>query len=347
MDQGQTANAPLLEIRDLAVQFPSASGWLTVVDHVSFSVGRNDIVCVVGESGSGKSVTMQAALGLVQPKGGRVVSGSVRFAGQELIGMPNRQLNRIRGNDVGFIFQEPMSSLNPAYTVGDQIAEVVRRHRGLSRRDAWKRAIEALDRVHIASAATRAGDYPHQFSGGMRQRVMIAMAIVCDPKLLIADEPTTALDVTIQARILQVLEELQRESGMSVLFITHDLGVVAEIARSVVVMYGAQVVENAPVDELFRNPRHPYTSGLLEAMPQVALDRGLAPVPIPGVVAQAHAWPKGCRFHPRCGYSEPAVCAGEPVPLMPDDHGHVRCARSSDLRGALGQAASERSVPVA
>ena len=341
------AKEPLLEIRDLVVQFPSQSGWLTVVDHVSFSVGRNDIVCVVGESGSGKSVTMQAALGLVQPKGGRVASGSVKFDGQELVGMPNRQLNRIRGNDVGFIFQEPMTSLNPAYTVGDQIAEVVRRHRGLSRRDAWKRAIEVLDRVHIASAASRAGDYPHQFSGGMRQRVMIAMAIACDPRLLIADEPTTALDVTIQARILQVLEELQRESGMSVLFITHDLGVVAEIARSVVVMYGAQVVENAPVDELFRSPRHPYTSGLLEAMPQVALDRGQAPVPIPGVVAQAHAWPQGCRFHPRCGFCEPSVCASAPVGLIADDHGLVRCARSSDLRLALGQAATERSVSAA
>jgi len=160
-------NAPLLEIRDLVVQFPSVNGWLTVVDHVSFEVGRNDIVCVVGESGSGKSVTMQAAVGLVQPKGGRVVSGSVRFAGQELIGMANRQLNRIRGNEIGFIFQEPMTSLNPAYTVGDQIAEVVRRHRGVSRRDAWKRAIEVLDRVHIAGAASRVGDYPHQFSGGM------------------------------------------------------------------------------------------------------------------------------------------------------------------------------------
>jgi peptide/nickel transport system ATP-binding protein len=340
-------DTPLLEVRDLVVQFPSAHGWLTVVDHVSFDVGRNDVVCVVGESGSGKSVTMQAAVGLVQPKGGRVVSGSVRFAGQELIGMKNRQLNRIRGNDIGFIFQEPMTSLNPAYTVGDQIAEVVRRHRGVSRRDAWKRAIEVLDRVHIAGAASRVNDYPHQFSGGMRQRVMIAMAIACDPKLLIADEPTTALDVTIQARILQVLEELQRESGMSVLFITHDLGVVAEVARRVVVMYGAQVVENATVSVLFASPRHPYTNGLLEAMPQVALDRGHAPIAIPGVVAQAHAWPAGCRFHPRCGYCVPAVCADQPIPLVADDHGMVRCARSADLRRVLGQAAAERSVSAA
>ncbi|MBS0642429.1 MAG: ABC transporter ATP-binding protein [Acetobacteraceae bacterium] len=347
----QTGSPPgggdkLLEIRDLVVQFPSPNGLLTVVDHVSLSVGRNDIVCIVGESGSGKSVTMQAAVGLVQPKGGRVSGGSVKFEGQELVGMSSRQLNRIRGDSIGFIFQEPMTSLNPAYTVGDQIAEVVRRHRNVSRRDAWKRAVEVMDRVHIASAATRAGDYPHQFSGGMRQRVMIAMAIACDPKLLIADEPTTALDVTIQARILEVLEELQRESGMSVLFITHDLGVVAEIARSVVVMYGAQVVESAPVDELFRSPRHPYTAGLLEAMPQVALDRGHAPIAIPGVVAQAYAWPQGCRFHPRCTFCKPEVCADAPVPLMPDDHGFVRCARAAELRATLGQAATERSVPV-
>ncbi len=349
MDRAKTSagsGAKLLEIRDLVVQFPSPNGLLTVVDHVSLSVGRNDIVCIVGESGSGKSVTMQAAVGLVQAKGGRVTSGSVKFDGQELVGLSSRQLNRIRGDAIGFIFQEPMTSLNPAYTVGDQIAEVVRRHRNVSRRDAWKRAVEVMDRVHIASAASRAHDYPHQFSGGMRQRVMIAMAIACDPRLLIADEPTTALDVTIQARILEVLEELQKETGMSVLFITHDLGVVAEIAHSVVVMYGAQVVEAAPVDELFRSPRHPYTAGLLEAMPQVALERGQPPVAIPGVVAQAHAWPSGCRFHPRCSHCVPAICAGPPVPLAPDDHGLVRCARTGELRATLRKAAAERSEPV-
>lgn len=331
-------DTPLLEVRDLSVQFPSPHGWLTVVDKVSFNVGRNDIVCVVGESGSGKSVTMQAAVGLVQPKGGRIRSGSVRFDGQELVGMGNRQLNRIRGDAIGFIFQEPMSSLNPAYTVGEQIAEVVRRHRGLSRADAWKRAVEALDRVHIASAATRAAEYPHQFSGGMRQRVMIAMSIACDPKLLIADEPTTALDVTIQARILELLRELQRDSGMSVLFITHDLGVVADIARHVVVMYGAQVVESADVDSLFAAPRHPYTSGLLGAMPQVALERGHDPIAIPGTVAQAHAWPSGCRFNPRCVYMEEGTCTTTDVSLEPVGGGLVRCARAATLQSTLGRA---------
>ncbi|MEI7710763.1 MAG: ABC transporter ATP-binding protein [Rhodospirillales bacterium] len=322
---------PLLAIEGLTVQFPSPNGFLTVVDDVSFSVGRNDIVCVVGESGSGKSVTTQAAVGLVQPKGGRVTAGSVMFDGQELIGASNRTLNRIRGNDIGFIFQEPMSSLNPAYTVGEQIAEVVRRHRGASRKDAWKTAIEALDRVHIASAASRAEAYPHQFSGGMRQRVMIAMAIACGPKLLIADEPTTALDVTIQARILEVLKELQKELGMSVLFITHDLGVVAEIARSVVVMYGAQVVEAAPATQLFAAPRHPYTRGLLEAMPQVALERGHDPIAIPGTVAQAHAWPKGCRFNPRCVYRQDGPCTTGAMPLKPEGAGLLRCAVRPDL----------------
>ena len=322
---------PLLAIQGLTVQFPSPNGFLTVVDDVSFSVGRNDIVCVVGESGSGKSVTTQAAVGLVQPKGGRVTAGSVMFDGQELIGASNRTLNRIRGNDIGFIFQEPMSSLNPAYTVGEQIAEVVRRHRGASRKDAWKTAIEALDRVHIASAASRAEAYPHQFSGGMRQRVMIAMAIACGPKLLIADEPTTALDVTIQARILEVLKELQQELGMSVLFITHDLGVVAEIARSVVVMYGAQVVEAAPATQLFAAPRHPYTRGLLEAMPQVALERGHDPIAIPGTVAQAHAWPKGCRFNPRCVYRQDGPCNTGTMPLKPEGAGLLRCAVRPDL----------------
>ena len=247
----------------------------------------------------------------------------------------NRVLNRIRGDAIGFIFQEPMSSLNPAYTVGEQIAEVVRRHRGASRADAWKQAVAALDRVHIASAATRAHSYPYQFSGGMRQRVMIAMAIACEPKLLIADEPTTALDVTIQARILEVLKELQRELGMSVLFITHDLGVVAEIARSVVVMYGAQVVESAPAEQLFSTPRHPYTAGLLEAMPQVALERGHDPVAIPGTVAQAHAWPRGCRFNPRCVHRQDGPCTTDPIQLTVDGLGLVRCALAESLRPSL------------
>ena len=326
--------APLLDIQDLTVQFPSPHGMLTVVDHVSLSVRRNEVVCLVGESGSGKSVTTQAAAGLVQAKGGRVTGGSVMFADRQLVGMSQRNLNRIRGNEIGFIFQEPMSSLNPAFTVGEQIAEVVRRHRGASRKDAWKRAVEMLDRVHIATADRRAHDYPHQFSGGMRQRVMIAMAIACDPKLLIADEPSTALDVTIQARIIKLLQEIQSESGMSVLFITHDLGVVAEIAHRVVVMYGAQVVEQADAETLFRSPSHPYTAGLLGAMPQVALERGIDPIAIPGTVAQAYAWPSGCRFNPRCDFRVEGVCTGAPVVLRDSNGALVRCARAGEWRAA-------------
>ncbi len=332
------ADTPLLEIKDLTVQFPSVHGWLTVVDHVSYTVGHNEIVCVVGESGSGKSVTVQAAVGLSQAKGARVPNGSVRFQGQELVGMSTRQLNRIRGADIGFIFQEPMSSLNPAYTVGEQIAEVVRRHKGAARDTAWKRAIEMLDKVGIASAATRVKDYPHQFSGGMRQRVMMAMALACEPKLLIADEPTTALDVTIQARMLELLVALQRDSHMSVLFITHDLGVVAKIASRVVVMYGAQVVEQGPVGTLFSAPRHPYTAGLLEAMPQVALERGHDPIAIPGTVAQAHAWPRGCRFNPRCSLRQDGPCTTDPISLAPRDDGLSRCILTGTLTAGLARA---------
>lgn len=332
------SEAPLLEINNLTVQFPSVHGWLTVVDQVSLTVWRNEIVCVVGESGSGKSVTVQAAVGLSQAKGARVLNGSVRFQGQELVGMSIRQLNRIRGADIGFIFQEPMSSLNPAYTVGEQIAEVVRRHKGAGRDAAWKRAVEMLDRVGIASAATRVKDYPHQFSGGMRQRVMMAMALACEPKLLIADEPTTALDVTIQARMLELLVEFQRDSHMSVLFITHDLGVVAKIASRVVVMYGAQVVEQAPVVTLFRAPRHPYTAGLLEAMPQVALERGHDPVAIPGVVAQAHAWPRGCRFNPRCTLRQDGPCTTDAIPLTSYGDALSRCVLTGTLTAGLARA---------
>ena len=332
------ADTPLLEIKDLTVQFPSVHGWLTVVDHVSYTVGHNEIVCVVGESGSGKSVTVQAAVGLSQAKGARVPNGSVRFQGQELVGMSTRQLNRIRGADIGFIFQEPMSSLNPAYTVGEQIAEVVRRHKGAARDTAWKRAIEMLDKVGIASAATRVKDYPHQFSGGMRQRVMMAMALACEPKLLIADEPTTALDVTIQARMLELLVALQRDSHMSVLFITHDLGVVAKIASRVVVMYGAQVVEQGPVGTLFSAPRHPYTAGLLEAMPQVALERGHDPIAIPGTVAQAHAWPRGCRFNPRCSLRQDGPCTTDPIALATHGDGLSRCILTGTLTAGLARA---------
>ncbi|WP_199584002.1 ABC transporter ATP-binding protein [Blastococcus sp. TF02A-30] len=324
--------APLLQVEDLTVQFPTPDGLITVVDHVSFTLDANRVLCIVGESGSGKSVTALSLVGLVQSRGGRVSAGSVKFRGTELVGQPEKALNRIRGRDIGFIFQEPMSSLNPAFTVGDQIAEVVRRHRRAGRKEAWARAVEMLDRVGIASAAQRAKDYPHRFSGGMRQRVMIALALACDPKLLIADEPTTALDVTIQARTLELLKTLQREQDMAVLFITHDLGVVADIADDVVVMYASQVVEHAPVRDLFRRPQHPYTAGLLAAMPQSALENGSPLVGIPGVVPQPHRLPSGCRFHPRCTHAQAGRCTSEPVELRRLDGGLVRCVRSEELR---------------
>jgi len=231
-----------------------------------------------------------------------------------------------------------MTSLNPVHTVGAQICESLRIHLGMSARAATDRAAELLNQVGISDPKRRLTNYPHELSGGMRQRVMIAMAIACEPSLLIADEPTTALDVTIQARILQLLKELQAASGMSVLFITHDLGVVAEIAHRVVVMYGAQVVEEAAVEALFAAPRHPYTAGLLRAMPQVALERGHDPVAIPGTVAQAHAWPDGCRFNPRCDYRQEGTCTTVAVPLARDDHGLVRCARAAALRNVLTEA---------
>jgi peptide/nickel transport system ATP-binding protein len=341
-----TGAAPLLEVRDLTVQFPTPDGLITVVDRVSFALGENRVMCIVGESGSGKSVTALSLMGLVQSRGGRIAGGSVRFAGSELVGMPERALNRIRGRDVGFVFQEPMSSLNPAFTVGEQIAEVVRRHRRASRKAAWTRAIEMLDRVGIASAASRARDYPHHFSGGMRQRVMIALALACDPKLLIADEPTTALDVTIQARTLELLKGLQRDEGMGVLFITHDLGVVADIADDVVVMYASQVVEKAPVRTLFTAPRHPYTAGLLAAMPQSALEHGTPLAGIPGVVPQPHRLPDGCRFHPRCTHAQAGRCTSEPVELRPLSGSQVRCVRAEELRGRADGPASNEEVAV-
>lgn len=333
---------PLLQVRDLAVQYPSPQGRITVIEEVSFELERNSVLCLVGESGSGKSVTARAIAGLIYDEGGSIPTGSIRFDGRELIGLKPRQLNRMRGRDIGFIFQEPMTSLNPAFTVGEQISEVVRRHQNASRRAAWKRAVEMLDNVGIASAASRAKEYPHSFSGGMRQRVMIALALACDPKLLIADEPTTALDVTIQAWTLELLKDLKDEFEMSVLFITHDLGVVADIADNVVVMYAGQVVESSEVEALFASPRHPYTGGLLKAMPQEALARGTALSSIPGMVPRPTAMPVGCRFNPRCPFVKEGLCTHDPIPLTATEIGSVRCAREDELAGGIQSGWDER-----
>jgi peptide/nickel transport system ATP-binding protein len=324
----------LLTVQDLEIEFATDHGWATVVAGTTFGIGEREIVGLVGESGSGKTVTGLSVLGLLPTGVGRVAGGAVSLGGRDLLGLSPRELRAVRGNEVAMVFQEPMTSLNPAFRVGDQIAEAVRLHRGGSRREAWDRAVEVLDLVGIPHARRRATDYPHEFSGGMRQRAMIAMAVSCEPRLLIADEPTTALDVTIQAQVLELLVRMRDELGMSVLLVTHDLGVVAEVCERVVVMYAGQVVEQAEVGELFDHPRHPYTEGLLAAMPQLGT-RGARLASIPGRTPEPWAMPPGCRFTPRCGYAEPTCDASPPLVTARPDH-LSRCVRQADLtlRGA-------------
>jgi peptide/nickel transport system ATP-binding protein len=320
----------LLVVKGLSVEFAGAAGWARVVDDVDFSIPAGQTLGIVGESGSGKTVSSLAIMGLLPARAARIPTGSVKFDGRELIGMPPAELRTILGNDISMIFQEPMTSLNPAFTVGNQIAEVVRCHRKANRATAWARAVEMLDLVGIPDPARRAKDYPHALSGGMRQRAMIAMALACEPKLLIADEPTTALDVTIQAQILELIRSLQKELGMSVLFVTHDLGVVAEVCDRVTVMYAGQVVEANTVENLFARPRQPYTEALLSSMPQLAKP-GEALKTIPGQVPRAEEFPVSCRFAARCEYAQPE-CAMQPIPLdLLPDGGHVRCIRHEAL----------------
>ena len=318
--------APLLEVEDLSVAFKGADGRRThAVDGVSFSVEAGRTLGIVGESGCGKSVTSLAIMGLL-PKETAQVSGAIRFEGRDLLREPDRVMRDLRGDRLAMIFQEPMTSLNPSYTVGDQIVEAVIRHRGMSKREAARHAVEMLRRVRIPSPETRFHDYPHKLSGGMRQRVMIAMALACDPRLLMADEPTTALDVTIQAQILDLMRGLREESGAAIVLITHDLGVVAEVCDEVVVMYAGQVVERAPVGELFRFPQHPYTVGLLGALPRLEQRRARLAA-IEGTVPNMTAPPKGCRFQARCPFRIDK-CAELP-PLAPVEAGHLaRCWRA-------------------
>jgi peptide/nickel transport system ATP-binding protein len=315
---------PLLAVRDLRTWFRTAAGVARAVDGVSFDVGRHETVGLVGESGCGKSVTSLSILRLIQ-RPGRIEPGSrVEFEGRDLLALDEESMRRIRGNRISMIFQEPMTALNPVFTAGDQIAEVARVHERVSSAEAWDRAIAMLETTGIPDAAERARAYPHQLSGGMRQRVMIAMALMMNPALLIADEPTTALDVTIQAQILELLAELQSRVGMSILLITHDLGVIAEVTTRVLVMYAGEVVEEAPVRTLFAEPHHPYTEGLLQAMPRVGERRERLRV-IPGTVPPPTAWPTGCRFHDRCPYAWER-CVAEHPPLYQIASGHVsRC----------------------
>lgn len=272
---------PLLRIEDLRIDFATDHGWANVINGASFDVAENEIVGLVGESGSGKTVTSLSILGLIPHPPGRKSGGHIWYRDNDLTEMPMEDLRRIRGNEISMIFQEPMTSLNPAFTIGDQIGESYRLHRGVSKKAALARAAEMLDRVGIPNASKRIRDYPHEFSGGMRQRAMIAMALVCDPKLVIADEPTTALDVTVQAQILELLSKLREETGTGIIFITHDLGVVSELCDKVVVMYAGEVIETAVGRDLFVQPKHPYTEGLLTAMPQLG-ERGQELDSIPG-----------------------------------------------------------------
>ncbi len=335
----------LLEVSKLQTHFPTRSGLVKAVNDVSFSVGEGELVGLVGESGCGKSITALSIMRLIYPPG-LIAAGSIKFKGEELTTASAERMREIRGNDIAMIFQDPMTSLNPVYTVGEQIAEALRLHRKLDKKAAWLAAIEAMKEVSIPSPERRANDYPHQLSGGMRQRVMIAMALACDPELLIADEPTTALDVTIQAQILELLDNLRRTRKLAVLLITHDLGVVAETADRVCVMYTGKIVEESGVVELFENPKHPYTKGLLNSVPKLSLPdiaKASRLETIEGVVPSPTELPPGCHFEPRCWYRMPECTAGE-IPLYDLDNGvKVRCnlyeektAESVDLVAAAG-----------
>jgi oligopeptide transport system ATP-binding protein len=329
----------LLDVRDLTVEFATEEGVVRAVDGVSFHVDRGETLVVVGESGSGKSVTSLAVMRLIESPTGRIASGEILFRGRDgavrdLARLDPATMRGFRGNDLGMIFQEPMTSLNPVYTVGDQIIEAISLHQGKSGRAAFSRAVEMLELLGIPEPERRMKSYPHQMSGGMRQRAMIAMALSCNPALLIADEPTTALDVTIQAQILELIKRLQRELGMAVIFITHNLGVAAEIADRIMVMYAGRIVEEGPARAIFREPRMPYTIGLLNSVPRLGMDRseGTTLAAIPGNVPSPSHLPRGCAFHPRCGFFAAGICDTETPPLEACGSGHtVRCARWGDV----------------
>jgi peptide/nickel transport system ATP-binding protein len=317
----------LLEIRGLKTHFKTDDGMVRAVDGVDLRIDRGETLGVVGESGCGKTVTAMTVLKLIQMPPGRIVAGSILWQGRDIVPLPPAEMRKIRSKEIAIIFQEPMTSLNPVYTVGQQIAEVLRLHEGLNRRDAMDRAVEMLRLVNIPTPERRVRDYPHQFSGGMRQRVMIAMALSCNPKLLIADEPTTALDVTIQAQILDLLSEMKERLGMAVMLITHAMGVVAETAQRVVVMYAGRVVEEASVELLFAQPLHPYTQGLIRSIPRIdtSVGKKLRLEAIGGMVPSLIDPPPGCRFAPRCKFAMPA-CTDAVPELREAEPGHkVAC----------------------
>jgi len=304
----------ILSVRGLVSTFRTESGVFPAVDDVSFDVAAGEVLGIVGESGSGKSVTALSILGLLPDPPGRIASGSIRFEGREIVGLPRKALQALRGPAIGMVFQEPMTSLNPVFRIGDQIIETIRAHENIGKADARKRAVSLLDRVGIATPERRMDDYPHQLSGGMRQRVMIAIALACSPRLLLADEPTTALDVTIQAQLLDLLRDIQRDTGMAVVIITHNMGVIAEFADRVLVMYAGRVAEQGPVDAVFTTPRHPYTIGLLGSTPRLDRDEARLTT-IPGVLPQLSDTMPGCRFAPRCARRTEACVQSKP-PLL-------------------------------
>lgn len=315
---------PLLAIRELKTYFKSKDSEVRAVDGIDFNVYPRQIVCIVGESGCGKSMTSLSIMRLVPKPKGHIVGGQILFNGSDLLNLSEEQMTGIRGNDISMIFQEPMTALNPVLSVGEQITEVLIRHRGLNKKQAMKKAVEMLQFVGVPRAEQIVNEYPHQLSGGLRQRVMIAMAMVCEPKLLIADEPTTALDVTIQAQVLELMKKMRDELDTSVILITHDLGVVADMADHVVVMYAGQVVESVHADEVFERPTHPYTRALLASIPSLEEEKEVL-YSIPGTVPNAAAFPKGCRFAERCSMAQPK-CREKMPELREVRPGHlVRC----------------------
>lgn len=322
-------SAPLLEVQGLRTVFATDDGDIAVLEDVGFTVHAGQTLAIVGESGCGKSVTSLSIMGLLAKPHGRIDAGSIRFEGRELVGMPEREMQDLRGNGMAMIFQEPMTSLNPAFTVGDQIMEGLVRHRGLSKAQARERALEMLRKVRIPAPEQRLNEYPHKLSGGMRQRVMIAMGLACDPRLLIADEPTTALDVTIQAQILELMRNLQQETGTAIVLITHDLGVVAEVADEVVVMYAGRIVERAPVAALFDQPQHPYTVGLLGSIPRLDVERERL-ASIDGQVPPPNQRPVGCGFADRCPFVD-AACRASLPPLRDLGEGHASACFKAPL----------------
>jgi peptide/nickel transport system ATP-binding protein len=331
-----SAPEALLRVEDLRVEFPTEDGIVHAVDGITYQVHRGKTLGIVGESGSGKTVSSLTTLGLTRRQGARI-SGRILFEGRDLLALPESELRAIRGNEIAMIFQDPLSALHPLYTVGKQLVEAVRAHRDVSKAAAKERAVELLRLVGIPEPTRRVDQYPHEFSGGMRQRAMIAMALANEPKLLIADEPTTALDVTVQAQILALMERLQRELGMAIVIITHDLGVVAEMADDIAVMYAGRIVEAASAQALFSNPEHPYTWGLLGSIPRLDSDRAQELVPVPGTPPSLIRPPSGCHFHPRCRYAQPDHARIDPrlEPISGEPDHFAACLLESEDRRRL------------